>query len=704
VEIPTILPTVGEPVSTDLLNLDALEDASFGEKLHAATILTKMLSEQIADRQTYHEIATFRDVEGADWSGFHGAPEHSEAESQKQSNEATARKTTQTPPPAPTAPDNYCDTLPAIGHMLSQLARFQEASLVHYSRYLEASMNDQRSYLGTPYRDSHFRDPAQYLVEIMRISRHSARKIVKRGVYYAYRPGTPQQHKDAQPIFKGLAESLASGKLPLENADKIIDLDEDLTKYSNKTKQPLARKDQVLQAFEPTMVEAGEAATPDELSKAKHRWLVHTAHWVCQDGPSPSQVLVKEADNELRMREHADGSATYSMHASADASVAFKNFMLHQLKFNGSPVRISDKVFNLLTTFKKSKDYNRPSNEAADSRCPSQTPSQASDTSEQKTPRRSTDLRQDAGQQAKKHNSSDEPLPSGKKEHTAGEILGPIETWDTSPDMESVVAEDAAGDPVRARQIDRLDHMTTGQRMGLILVSLMSNMVALDPAVLGAKKAHGASARLMIVQDIETAYHTLGVGKIPEAARRPRGPDGLLPAVIKRPNPSDSGDSHLHGPSPIPDNSEVGRQVPWTPFQSEAVNIGPIHPDDAAPLICNSDLVGHIWDGPDTVLQEKRAKRLFTSAQRRAILARDKGCQAPGCTIPAVNCAIHHIKEWFEGGNTDETNAVTLCPRHHAAVHNGKWVIRKHHGLTFFQPAPWLDPTQPLLRNIYWNT
>src|SRR5699024_11186703 len=136
------------------------------------------------------------------------------------------------------------------------------------------------------------------------------------------------------------------------------------------------------------------------------------------------------------------------------------------------------------------------------------------------------------------------------------------------------------------------------------LVSLMSNMVALDPAVLGAKKAHGASARLIIVQDIETAYHTLGVGKIPEAARRPREPDGLLPAVIKRPNPTDSGDPHLHGSPPKPDDSDV---VPWTPFQSEAVNIGPIHPDDAAPLICNSDLVGHIWDGPDTVLQEKRA-------------------------------------------------------------------------------------------------
>ena len=227
--------------------------------------------------------------------------------------------------------------------------------------------------------------------------------------------------------------------------------------------------------------------------------------------------------------------------------------------------------------------------------------------------------------------------------------------------------------------------MTTGQRLGTILVSLFYNMVSLDPELLGAKKAHGASAQLMIVQDIETAYQTLGLEPIPDGARRPRGSPGLQTSVIKRPNPDEA------------------EKPAWTPYQSEAVNIGPIHPKDAEILVCSSDLIGQIWDGPDTVLQQKRAQRFFTLAQRRAILARDKGRQAPGCTIPAVNCAIHHIKEWFEGGMTDETNAVTLCPRHHAAVHNGKWVIRRHEGLLFFQPAPWLDPTQPLLRNIYWN-
>lgn len=708
-EIPTILPPLGEPVSTDLLNLDVLDGASFGEILHAATVLTRIATEQITDPRTYHQVGTFADTEGADWAGFHSRSDQASfgKESVDNSPGATAAATTQPPPTAPIAPDNYYDTLPAIGHMLSQLSRFQEVSLTHYSRYLEASMKDQRRYLGTPYKDSHFKDVTHYLIDTMRISRHSARKIVRRGVYFAHRPGAEPQHQSAQPVFEGLAKSLAAGRLPIENADKIIALDEDLTKYSQKTHQPAERKDLALQAFESTLVEAGEAATPDELSKTKHRWLNYIAHWVCPDGPSPAQAMAKQADNELRMREHADGSATYSMHATTEASVAFKNFMLHQLNFNGSPVKIPEKVFNLLTTFRTAQDGPGTPTRAADS--PAQTGATEQSTSAGAEPGTTSGQQDSAESEDRKQGVENEAKCAPgriRAEYSAGEVLGPIETWDTSPDLDAVVAEDSSGEPVSAREVDHLDHLTTGQRLGAILVSLFYNMVALDPSLLGAKKAHGASAQLMIVQDIETAYHTLGIEKIPETARRPRGSPTFQPSVLKRPNPDEP--ENLDELSIDPRSSASGRvagpeRPAWTPYQSEAVNIGPIHPKDAEILTCSSELVGQIWDGPDTVLHQKRAQRFFTLAQRRAILARDKGCQAPGCTIPAVNCAIHHIKEWFEGGMTDETNAVTLCPRHHAAVHNGKWVIRRHEGLLFFQPARWLDPTQPLLRNVYWN-
>ena len=73
----------------------------------------------------------------------------------------------------------------------------------------------------------------------------------------------------------------------------------------------------------------------------------------------------------------------------------------------------------------------------------------------------------------------------------------------------------------------------------------------------------------------------------------------------------------------------------------------------------------------------------------------------PGQLVDETVFAFCH---WLAGGNTSVNNAVTLCSHHHAAVHIGKWRIRKHNGLTWFQPAPWLDPYQPLLRNLYWNT
>ena len=676
-EIPTILPAVGEPVSTDVLNLEALENASIGEILHAQAVLANVATERIADPDTFHDVATYADHEGADWAGFQGSTTQAVPTNDQGSPAGgnADKDISNAEQSLPVAPDKYCDSLPAIGLMLRQVSRFHDATVAHFARYVEVGLKNQRTYFGTPFRDSQFKDSIHYLVETLRISRHAARKIVSRGRYYAHRPGETNEHKDSQPIFPDLAKSLVAGRLPIENADRVITLDSDLTKYTKNTGQPLWRKDEALQVFQPSLVEAGESATPDELSQSKHRWLNQIAHWICPDGPSPAEAAVKQADNELRMREHADGTATYTMHVTSEASIVMKNFMLHQLNFNGSPVKIPDRVLNLLKIFKHSRSEDPTST----------------------APKPSDDAAADAQQ----------PHVTSSSEDDLGAILGPLETWDTQHDPDDIVAENSEQKPVRASHIDHLEQLTTGQRMGAILVSLMYNMAALDPKILGAKRAHGSLARLVIVQDIETAHHTLGIPKIPPAARRPDGPEGHMPAAMKRNTPD--GPKRLKDISPDPDNAfhlngmDPPENTAWTPYQSEAVNIGSIHPRTAEILVCNSELAGQIWNGPDTVLLEKRAKRLFTVAQRRAILARDKGCQAPGCTIPAVHCAIHHIKEWLNGGTTDETNAVTLCHRHHAAVHNGKWEIRRHDGLIFFQPAPWLDPAQPLLRNIYWN-
>lgn len=57
---------------------------------------------------------------------------------------------------------------------------------------------------------------------------------------------------------------------------------------------------------------------------------------------------------------------------------------------------------------------------------------------------------------------------------------------------------------------------------------------------------------------------------------------------------------------------------------------------------------------------------------RRLVQHRDGGCRFCGSII---NLDVHHITHWSQGGPTDEINLITLCSRHHHAVHGGQFRI-----------------------------
>ena len=71
-----------------------------------------------------------------------------------------------------------------------------------------------------------------------------------------------------------------------------------------------------------------------------------------------------------------------------------------------------------------------------------------------------------------------------------------------------------------------------------------------------------------------------------------------------------------------------------------------------------------------------RVVRLFTRAQRRRLLRRDRCCTYPGCTAPASWCRAHHVLHWVDGGPSDIGNAALLCQRHHTLVHNRRLTAR----------------------------
>ena len=96
--------------------------------------------------------------------------------------------------------------------------------------------------------------------------------------------------------------------------------------------------------------------------------------------------------------------------------------------------------------------------------------------------------------------------------------------------------------------------------------------------------------------------------------------------------------------------------------------------------------------GPDSqVINIGRAKRTFTGQLRRAIIARDKHCQYPGCTAPPRMCEGHHSKQWFrDHGDTDARSRVLVCWHHHDHLHDhgieitwkpgGGWQFTDRHG------------------------
>jgi hypothetical protein len=102
---------------------------------------------------------------------------------------------------------------------------------------------------------------------------------------------------------------------------------------------------------------------------------------------------------------------------------------------------------------------------------------------------------------------------------------------------------------------------------------------------------------------------------------------------------------------------------------------GPIATTTVQRLACDAS-VTRVLLGPDSaVVDVGRARRLPSGPTRRALHARQGGCEWPGCDRPASWTAAHHIKHWAHGGPTDLSNLVLLCHRHHWKVHEGGWQL-----------------------------
>jgi hypothetical protein len=86
-------------------------------------------------------------------------------------------------------------------------------------------------------------------------------------------------------------------------------------------------------------------------------------------------------------------------------------------------------------------------------------------------------------------------------------------------------------------------------------------------------------------------------------------------------------------------------------------------------LLCDCTLSRIVVAGKSEILDVGRATPTATPAQWKALVVRDRHCQAPGCTRPPADCQAHHIEHWTRGGPTNLANLQLLCWHHHRQRH-----------------------------------
>lgn len=103
------------------------------------------------------------------------------------------------------------------------------------------------------------------------------------------------------------------------------------------------------------------------------------------------------------------------------------------------------------------------------------------------------------------------------------------------------------------------------------------------------------------------------------------------------------------------------------------------------------------------ILDYGRRRRLFTAAQTRSVVGRDRGCVNPGCSMPAHRCEVNHCQPWHRGGKTCVNNGCLLCKNCHLAFHAGHFKLKMINGVPYVLQSAERDPEQLWRRNWVWH-
>ena len=223
-----------------------------------------------------------------------------------------------------------------------------------------------------------------------------------------------------------------------------------------------------------------------------------------------------------------------------------------------------------------------------------------------------------------------------------------------------------------------------------------------------------AESGALVKTAIDALSHGLRSGELRSASQRRA--DALVELAAAQLRSGEHRD--VHGQRPhltLTVSAEALRSGSDAP-PAELRGVGPIHPETARRIACDAvrtvvtvapsaDGSASAADGSASVgvdrergdgfvstratpLSVGRATRTIPAHIRTALHLRDHGCRFPGCDAPPAWTDGHHIIHWADGGPTELENLVSLCRRHHRAVHEQGWRIHIADGNAVVEPPP----------------
>jgi hypothetical protein len=116
----------------------------------------------------------------------------------------------------------------------------------------------------------------------------------------------------------------------------------------------------------------------------------------------------------------------------------------------------------------------------------------------------------------------------------------------------------------------------------------------------------------------------------------------------------------------------------------------PVCIETARRMAASGEIIPVVLGNKGEVLDLGRSNRIFTRAQRIALVERDGGCAF--CGAPPGYTEAHHIKWWArDRGPTDLENGVLLCSTCHHRIHRDNWDIRVQDNQVWFTPPSAVD-------------